>query len=683
MTSTAPQPIINTDLVLLDVDAGGDKQAVIGRLVSRLADAGRTHDTEGLIAAAMAREEQSATGLPGGIAIPHCRSPYVDTASIGFARLSPAVDFGAPDGPADLAFLIAAPEAGGADHMKLLSSLARALVRKDFVESLREATSSDEVVQLVDGVVNATVEKPKPAAEPAKAKTLVAVTACPTGIAHTYMAADSLVAAAKKAGATLHVETQGSSGSTPLSPATIAEADAVIFATDVGVKDKQRFAGKPVVASGVKRAINEPDKMVAEALAAAADPAAARVQGDAGAPATAAAPAGGVGWGTRTRQILLTGVSYMIPFVAAGGLLIALGFLFGGYQIALSKADGKGIAQTIATSNTLFNLPHGADLAYVGGHLPHGSLLSYIGALLFVLGGAAFSFLVPALAGYISYAIADRPGIAPGFVMGYIAASVLNSGFLGGIVGGVLAGFVARWLATLRTPAWARGLMPVLVIPLGATLISGVVMIAVLGKPLGALMKALNTGLGNMNGGSAIILGAVLGLMMAFDMGGPLNKTAYGFATAGLATAATASGNSPQLKIMAAVMLAGMVPPIALALATVLRPGLFTPAERENGKAAWLLGASFITEGAIPFAAADPLRVVPSIMLGSAVTGALSEALQVTLRAPHGGIFVLFAVGHILGFLIALAAGVAVAAFAVIGMKTALPTDVEDLVPVA
>ena len=343
MTSTASQPIINTDLVLLDVDAGGDKQTVIGRLVSRLADAGRTHDTDGLIAAAMAREEQSATGLPGGIAIPHCRSPYVDTASIGFARLSPAVDFGAPDGPADLAFLIAAPEAGGAEHMKLLSSLARALVRKDFVESLRNATTPAEVVELVDGVVNATAEKPKPAAEPAKAtpKTLVAVTACPTGIAHTYMAADSLVAAAKKAGATLHVETQGSSGSTPLAASTIAEADAVIFATDVGVKDKQRFAGKPVVASGVKRAINEPDKMVAEALAAAGDPAAARVQGDARAPGRrGAVPAGGVGWGTRTRQILLTGVSYMIPFVAAGGLLIALGFLFAGYDIA-NKPEGS------------------------------------------------------------------------------------------------------------------------------------------------------------------------------------------------------------------------------------------------------------------------------------------------------------------------------------------------------
>ena len=294
MTSSTPsQPIINTDLVLLDVDAGADKETVIGRLVSRLADAGRTTDAEGLVAAAMAREAQSATGLPGGIAIPHCRSPYVDTASIGFARLKPAVDFGAPDGPADLAFLIAAPESGGAEHMKLLSSLARALVRKDFVESLRNASTPDEVVGLVDGVVNpapAAAAKPRtPAAaapaKPAEApkaeqpKTLVAITACPTGIAHTYMAADSLVAAAKNAGATLHVETQGSSGSTPLSAETIAGADAVIFATDVGVKDRQRFAGKPVVASGVKRAINEPDKMVAEAMAAADNPNAARVEG--------------------------------------------------------------------------------------------------------------------------------------------------------------------------------------------------------------------------------------------------------------------------------------------------------------------------------------------------------------------------------------------------------------------
>jgi PTS system fructose-specific IIC component len=654
MTSTAAQPIINTDLVLLDVDVeAGGKQTVIGRLVYRLAEAGRTNDTEGLIAAAMAREEQSATGLPGGIAIPHCRSPYVDTASIGFARLNPAVDFGAPDGPADLAFLIAAPEAGGAEHMKLLSSLARALVRKDFVESLRNAKTPGEVVELVDGVVNATPETPKPAAEPVKAalKTLVAVTACPTGIAHTYMAADSLVAAAKKAGATLHVETQGSSGSTPLSAATIAEADAVIFATDVGVKDRQRFAGKPVVASGVKRAINEPDKMVAEALAAAADPAAARVQGDTSSPTAAAAPAGGVGWGTRLRQILLTGVSYMIPFVAAGGLLIALGFLFAGYGIA-NKPEGQSdsLGKIIATTNSLTNLPPGG-------------FVQYLGAVLFTIGSLAFFFLIPALAGYISFAIADRPGIAPGFTAGYLAAT-LGGGFIGGIVGGLIAGFTALWISRINVPQWARGLMPVVVIPLFASLIVGLLMFMLLGRPLAAITSGLTNWLGGMTGTSVILLGIVLGLMMCFDLGGPVNKAAYAFATAGLNVADPAS-----LRIMAAVMAAGMVPPLAMALASTVRPGLFTEPERENGRAAWLLGASFISEGAIPFAAADPLRVIPSMMFGGAITGALIMAFDVTLKAPHGGIFVFFAIGHLVWFLVALAVGTVAGALAVIAAK--------------
>jgi PTS system fructose-specific IIC component len=671
MTSTASQPIINTDLVLLDIDVDGDKQAVIGRLVSRLADAGRTHDTEGLIAAAMAREEQSATGLPGGIAIPHCRSPYVDSASIAFARLNPAVDFGAPDGPADLAFLIAAPEAGGTEHMKLLSSLARALVRKDFVEALRNATTSGEVVELVDGVLNATTEKPKPAAAQAEQKTLVAVTACPTGIAHTYMAADSLVAAAKKAGATLHVETQGSSGSTPLDPSTIAAADAVIFATDVGVKDKHRFAGKPVVASGVKRAINEPDKMVAEALAAAANPAAARVQGDASAPAAAGAPAGGVGWGTRLRQILLTGVSYMIPFVAAGGLLIALGFLFAGYDIANTPAgDPKplsfgmnALGNHIAITNTLTDLPAGG-------------LTQYLGAVLFTLGQLAFMFLVPALAGYISFAIADRPGIAPGFTAGAVAVFV-GGGFIGGIVGGLIAGFTALWISRIAAPRWLRGLMPVVIIPLVASLVVGLLMFLLLGRPLAAITSGLTNWLGGMTGTSVILLGIVLGLMMCFDLGGPVNKAAYAFATAGLNVADPAS-----LRIMAAVMAAGMVPPLAMALASTIRPGLFTEPERENGRAAWLLGASFITEGAIPFAAADPLRVIPSMMFGGAITGALIMAFDVTLKAPHGGIFVFFAIGHLLWFLVALAVGTVAGALAVItGKQFAKPSVKADETP--
>jgi PTS system fructose-specific IIC component len=480
------------------------------------------------------------------------------------------------------------------------------------------------------------------------------------------MAAEALEAAAARAGVDIHVETQGSAGSTPLPAATIAAADAAIFAADVGVRERHRFAGKPVVASGVKRAIDDGDAMIAEALAYATDPHAPRVEGTAAA-ATEASLGAEESWGLRIRRVLMTGVSYMIPFVAAGGLLIALSFLFGGYEIT-------GPAGEIVTKNTLFDLP---DLNKLG--LDHAlfdsPVFAYLGALFFTLGATAFKFLVPALAGYIAFAIADRPGIAPGFVMGALAVDLggfglPQTGFLGGIIGGVLAGIVALWIARWKVTTWMRGLMPVLVIPLLTTLVTGLVMIIVLGKPLGWVMDRLNEGLTNMaDSGAGVVLGVVLGLMMAFDMGGPLNKTAYLFATTGLAAAATATGDAPQLQIMAAVMLAGMVPPLALALATAVRPALFTPAERENGKAAWALGASFITEGAIPFAAADPLRVIPSIMLGSAVTGGIAMAAHVTLRAPHGGIFVLFAVGHVVWFLVALVIGVLVAAAAVVALK--------------
>ena len=503
-------------------------------------------------------------------------------------------------------------------------------------------------------------DKPTPVTEPVaeRSRTLLAVTACPTGIAHTYMAADSLAAAAKKAGVTLHVETQGSSGSTPLDPSTIAAADAVIFATDVGVKDKHRFAGKPVVASGVKRAINEPDTMIAEALSAADDPNTARVDGAAGSSAPSAAPAGGVGWGTRTRQILLTGVSYMIPFVAAGGLLIALGFLFGGYEIGNSPDGEKpslpygfgSIGHVIASSNSLTDLPSGG-------------LLQYLGAVLFTLGGLAFMFLVPALAGYISFAIADRPGIAPGFTAGAVAVFV-GGGFIGGIVGGLIAGFTALWISRIAAPRWLRGLMPVVIIPLIASLTVGLLMFLLLGRPLAAITSGLTTWLGGMSGSSVIVLGVILGLMMCFDLGGPVNKAAYAFAVAGLNVADPAS-----LRIMAAVMAAGMVPPLAMALASAVRPGLFTEPERENGRAAWLLGASFISEGAIPFAAADPLRVIPSMMFGGAITGALIMTFDVTLKAPHGGIFVFFAIGNLIWFLVALAAGTVASALAVVAAK--------------
>ncbi len=682
--------LITTDLVRLDADLGADKHEAIRALAALVGASGRADDVDQLATDVLAREATSPTGLPGGIAIPHCRTTGVSEPTLAFVRMDPKVDFGAKDGPADLAFLIAAPEGGGSTHLQLLTQLARALVKPAFTDSLRAAETPDEVVALVMDVVAPVAAKTAaPAAAPAAAaptlakhsaeseapapapdvrRSLVAVTACPTGIAHTYMAAEALEAAAERAGVELHVETQGSAGSHPLAREVIAAASAAIFAVDVGVRDRGRFAGKPLVSSGVKRPIDDADKMIAEALRYADDPNAPRVEGD----ASAAATGGGGGtetWGGRIRRVLMTGVSYMIPFVAAGGLLIALGFLFGGYEIVNHPE--------IATDNTLFNLPDPSalDLDHA---LFDSSFFAYIGAILFVLGGAAFGFLVPALAGYISYAIADRPGIAPGFVMGAIAVT-LNTGFIGGIIGGVLAGVVAHWITSWNVPAWARGLMPVLVIPLLATLISGFVMIVLLGKTLAKLTQALTDGLTNLsdNSGLAIVLGVVLGLMMAFDMGGPLNKTAYAFATAGLGTAATATGNAPELKVMAAVMLAGMVPPLALALATVVRPGLFTIPERENGKAAWAMGASFITEGAIPFAAADPLRVIPSIMAGSAVTGGLAMAFDVTLRAPHGGIFVLFAVGNILGFLISLLAGVLVSSAIVIALKTASGADAD------
>ncbi|WP_457208512.1 PTS fructose transporter subunit IIC, partial [Nocardioides sp. P5_C9_2] len=507
---------------------------------------------------------------------------------------------------------------------------------------------------------------------------LVAVTACPTGIAHTYMAAEALEAAAARAGVAIAVETQGSAGSTPLPHETISQAGAVIFAVDVGVRDRGRFAGKPMVSSSVKRPIDDADAMIAEALRYAADPAnAPRVEGE--------ASAGGAdhgaeeSWGGRIRRVLMTGVSYMIPFVAAGGLLIALSFLLGGYEIVGPYGD-------IAVNNGIFNLPDPEALG-LDHALFNSGLMAYLGALFFIIGKTAFALFLPALAGYIAYAIADRPGIAPGFVLGGLAANLFNvqtsdgvaypaTGFIGAMIGGALAGIAAHWIASWKVPTWARGLMPVLVIPLLASVLAGLTMLIVLGRPISWLMDQLTEGLNSMSGGSAILLGIILGLMMAFDMGGPLNKVAYTFAAVGVGGASLAS-DAPELQIMAAVMLAGMVPPIALALATVVRPGLFNVAERENGKAGWLLGLSFITEGAIPFAAADPLRVIPGIMLGSAVTGGLSMAMEVSVRAPHGGIFVLFAVENVLGYLIALAAGVAVGAAAVIVLKSIGPSDAD------
>jgi PTS system fructose-specific IIC component len=486
------------------------------------------------------------------------------------------------------------------------------------------------------------------------------------------MAADKLTAAGEAAGVDVHVETQGSSGSTPLDPAVIRAADAAIFAVDVGVRDQGRFAGKPVVQSGTKRAINEPDVMIREALAAADDPNARRVAGSGAAVDTAAAStAGGARTGSEVRRWLLTGVSYMIPFVAAGGLLIALGFLFGGYQIVSGNpdTDGQSYALSWVLNNSFLDLPSASGTEGL-----NDGFLGYLGAVCTVLGQAAFAFLVPALAGYIAFAIADRPGIVPGFVVGAVSVTV-GAGFIGGLVGGIIAGFAALWISRWKLPTGVRGLQPVVIIPLLATLISSGIMAVVLGRPLAAALEGLGNWLNGLTGTSAALLGILLGLMMCFDLGGPVNKAAYVFATTGL----TADASHGSLVIMATVMAAGMVPPLAMALSTAIRPKLYTPAERDNGKAAWLLGASFISEGAIPFAAADPLRVIPSMMLGGATTGAIVAASGVELRAPHGGIFVFFAISGLLMFVLALIAGMVVGGVAVTIAKSIGRTTAEDI----
>ena len=674
-------PIITPSLVLLDADAGDDADAVIRRLAGLVGDDGRSSDPTDLIDGALARESSSPTGLPGGIAIPHARAESVTVATLAMARLSKPVDFGATDGPADIVFLIAAPAGAGSEHMKVLSALARALVRKEFVQSLRDAREADDVVALVTEAVSPgakpaaagpataptdekqSVEKPgveKPGVEKKSVEkqghrtSILAVTACPTGIAHTYMAADALKLAAERADVDFAVETQGSSGTTPFTAHQLADADAVIFATDVGVKGRERFAGTPLIESGVKRGINEPDAMIAEAVAASTDPHARTVAAGDSTDHADETDGSGIGVGGRLKQALLTGVSYMIPFVAAGGLLMALGFLIAGYEIGSSTLS-----------------PDMSDGAYVALHnslwdLPAGGLAQYIGGVSFAVGSTAMSLMVAVLAGYIAYAIADRPGLAPGFTAGVIAVTV-GGGFIGGIVGGLIAGVVALWISRIPLPQWARGLQPVVIIPLIATAVTGAVMFMLLSRPLSWVNTELEDALNSMSGTSKIVLGVVIGLMMCFDLGGPVNKAAYAVGVAGLGTA---GAGIAQWEFMAAVMAAGMVPPLALALATVLRPGLFTEPERENGKAAWLLGASFISEGAIPFAAADPLRVIPPMMLGGAVTGGLSMALDVQLRAPHGGVFVMFAMnGTWWKFLIAIVVGMVVAAIGVIATK--------------
>ena len=656
--------LITADLVLLDENLGETRFDVIAKLAQAVVNAGRATDFEQLYAAAEARESKTDTGIPGGIAIPHCRSAAVTEPTLAMARPNPAVSFGAKDGPADLIFFIAAPDGADQAHLKLLSTLARSLMKKSFTASLREASSAEEIVELVNGALGVGEKKAEakpaeaaPAAAPdaeketpaasAPVKKIVAVTACPTGIAHTYMAADALKYAAEELGYDLKVETQGSSGNETLSQADIDAADAVIFAVSVNVRERNRFAGKPFVESPVKRGIDEPKEMIAEALAEAENPNGARVAATASSGEDSAGATDGA-WGSRIYKAVMTGISYMIPFVAAGGILVALGFVFEAITMPnLGDVDTKAILG----SATLFNL---GDV--------HWTL--YLGAVLQTIGGFGLSLMVPALAAYIAYGLAQRPGIAPGFIAGSVALAV-NAGFLGGIVGGILAGLIAYALGTLKLPRWLGSMMPVVITPLVTSLVAGLAMYLLLGAPLAWVMTTLQDWLTSMSGGSALLLGLVLGAMMASDLGGPINKAAYLFATAGLSSDATVNQ-----EIMAAVIISGMVPPLAMALATTLRPKLFNENERENGKAAWLLGASFISEGAIPFASADPARVIPSTIVGGAIAGAISMGAHVASPAPHGGIWIIGLAQNPLMFLVAVVAGTVVSALVYVVLKS-------------
>ncbi|MFE7453885.1 PTS fructose transporter subunit IIABC [Streptomyces griseus] len=642
--------LITAELVDLDLSAT-TKDAAARSLAERMVAAHRVTDLDGFLADVAAREAQMPTGLDGGIGIPHCRSEHVTAPTLAFGRSGAGIDFGAADGPADLIFLIAAPAGADDDHLTILSGLARRLMDPEFTAALRAGTDPAAVAALIRG--EEPTEEPAPGAgesEPEAVEAagsvpfrIVAVTSCPTGIAHTYMAAESLTAAGRAEGVEVTVETQGSGGFKKLDPGVVAAADAVIWAHDVEVREKSRFRGKPLVDVGVKAGINRPAELIAEArrkaergeIAAVSEADGGKDSGDGDGDGSGADRAH---FGVRLRTYLMSGVSYMVPFVAAGGLLIALSFAIGGYETASAES--------------------------VADHFVWGEADSWA-ALLNQIGSAAFAFLVPVLAGYIAYGMADRPALVPGFVGGSIALTV-NAGFLGGLVAGLLAGAVVMAIQRVPVHATLRGIMPVLVIPLIASAVVGFLMFIVVGKPIASLQSGLTDWLNGLSGSNAVILGVVLGLMMCFDMGGPLNKVAYAFAVGGLADPTDGS-----LKVMAAVMAAGMVPPLALALATTVRKKLFTKTERENGRAAWVLGASFITEGAIPFAAADPLRVIPSVMAGGAVTGALSMAFGATLRAPHGGVFVVPLIGEPFLYLLAIAAGTLVATALVVLLKGA------------
>ena len=603
------------------------KTEALNQCIDLMAKSGKIADVETYRKGVFAREEEGTTGIGMGIAIPHCKSDAVTKAGLAAMVVKDGVDFESLDGtPAKIIFLIAAPNTEDNVHLQVLSNLSVMLMDEQFTNSLINAGSVDEFLNIIDSAEKAKDEKEaaKEAKEPVEVKKddvfIVAVTACPTGIAHTYMAAEAIEKKAKELGYQVKVETRGSAGAkNVLTDDEIAKATGVIVACDTNVPT-DRFDGKKVIECQVSDGINKTEELVKRI--AAGDAPVFKASGKK--EASHSSIGGKESIGHQIYKHLMNGVSHMLPFVVGGGILIAIAFLIDGFSVDLNSlpADQRANFGTITQGAALFK----------------------------GIGGTAFGFMLPILAGFIAMSIADRPGLAVGFVGGSIAANG-TSGFLGALVAGFVAGYIVNLLKKIfsKLPESLDGVKPVLLYPLLGIFLIGVIMQFVVEPPIGALNTAINNGLNGLNGASAVVLGVLLGGMMAIDMGGPVNKAAYVFGTASIA-----AGN---YNIMAAVMIGGMVPPLAIALATIFFKNKFTAEERKAGPTNFIMGLSFITEGAIPFAASDPLHVLPACAVGSAVAGGLSMAFGCTLMAPHGGIFVVPTIGNPLMYLVALVIG--------------------------
>lgn len=605
------------------------KTEALNQCIDLMAKSGKIADVEKYRKGVFAREEEGTTGIGMGIAIPHCKSDAVTKAGLAAMVVKDGVDFESLDGtPAKIIFLIAAPNTEDNVHLQVLSKLSVMLMDEQFTNSLINAGSVDEFLNIIDSAEKAKDEKEAAkevkAKEPVEVKKddvfIVAVTACPTGIAHTYMAAEAIEKKAKELGYQVKVETRGSGGAkNVLTDDEIAKAAGVIVACDTNVPT-DRFDGKKVIECQVSDGINKAEELIKRI--AAGDAPVFKASGKK--EASHSSVGGKESIGHQIYKHLMNGVSHMLPFVVGGGILIAIAFLIDGFSVDLNSlpADQRANFGTITQAAAMFK----------------------------GIGGTAFGFMLPILAGFIAMSIADRPGLAVGFVGGSIAANG-TSGFLGALVAGFVAGYIVLLLKKVfsKLPESLDGMKPVLLYPLLGIFLVGVIMQFVVEPPIGALNTAINNGLNGLNGASAVVLGVLLGGMMSVDMGGPVNKAAYVFGTASIA-----AGN---YNIMAAVMIGGMVPPIAIALATIFFKNKFTAEERKAGPTNFIMGLSFITEGAIPFAASDPLHVLPACAVGSAVAGGLSMAFGRTLMAPHGGIFVVPTIGNPLMYLVALVIG--------------------------